>query len=69
MIRLGIDAPPGSRSAQVVELMQTDLELQTLWYCANRTSRRAAVNDHGPIHVRTAMHHGFRLLNLLIEAG
>jgi uncharacterized protein len=69
MIRLGIDAPPGSRTAQVVDLMQNDLELQTLWYCANRTSKRAAVNDHGPIHVRTAMHHGQQLLRLLIEAG
>jgi metal-dependent HD superfamily phosphatase/phosphodiesterase len=36
---------------------------------ANRTSRRAAVNDHGPVHVRTAMHHGDTLLRLLIEAG
>lgn len=49
--------------------MNGDLELQTLWYCANRTSRRAAVNDHGPIHVRTAMHHAKHLLELLIEAG
>ena len=40
MIRLGIEAPAGSKSAQVVELMQNDLELQTLWYMANRTSRR-----------------------------
>lgn len=36
---------------------------------ANRTSRRAAVNDHGPVHVRTAMHHGDTLLRLLMEAG
>ncbi|HEX8969292.1 MAG TPA: HD domain-containing protein, partial [Chloroflexota bacterium] len=36
---------------------------------ANRTSQRAAVNDHGPVHVRTAMHHGDTLLRLLIEAG
>src|SRR2546427_12024147 len=39
------------------------------WYMANRTSRRAAVNDHGPVHVRTAMHHGDTLLRLLMEAG
>ncbi len=69
MIRLGVDAAPGSKTAQVVDLMQNDLELQTLWYCANRTSKRAEVNDHGPIHVRTAMHHGSQLLKLLIEAG
>jgi metal-dependent HD superfamily phosphatase/phosphodiesterase len=36
---------------------------------ANRTSKRAAVNDHGPIHVRTSMHHGDTLLRLLMEAG
>jgi uncharacterized protein len=68
MIRLGIDAPPGSRTAQVVQLLESDIEVQTLWYMANRTSKRAAVNDHGPVHVRTCMHFGQRLLRLLIEA-
>src|SRR5437879_12722640 len=69
MIKLGIDAPPESRTAQVVQILETDIEIQTLWYMANRTSRRAAVNDHGPVHVRTAMHHGDTLLRLLMEAG
>src|ERR1051326_4448082 len=69
MIKLGIDAPASSRTAHVVQLLETDIEIQTLWYMANRTSRRAAVNDHGPVHVRTAMHHGDTLLRLLMEAG
>src|ERR1051326_1873288 len=69
MIKLGIDAPASSRTAQVVQPLETDIEIQTLWNMANRTSRRTAVNDHGPVHVRTAMHHGDRLLRLLIEAG
>src|SRR6267154_3324443 len=69
MIKLGIDAPPESRTAQAVQILETDIEVQTLWYMANRTSRRAAVNDHGPVHVRTAMHHGDTLLRLLVEAG
>src|SRR5262245_15520360 len=69
MIKLGIEAPPSSKTAQVVQLLEGDLEIQTLWYMANRTSRRAAVNDHGPVHVRTSMHHADVLLRLLIEAG
>src|SRR6266699_140333 len=69
MIKLGIDAPAGSRTAQIVQVLESDIEVQTLWYMANRTSRRAAVNDHGPVHVRTAMHHGDTLLRLLMEAG
>ena len=69
MIKLGIDAPAASRTAQIVQLLESDIEVQTLWYMANRTSRRAAVNDHGPVHVRTAMHHGDTLLRLLMEAG
>src|ERR1700704_223789 len=69
MIKLGIDAPADSRTAQIIQLLESDIEIQTLWYMANRTSRRAAVNDHGPVHVRTAMHHGDSLLRLLIEAG
>lgn len=69
MIKLGIEAAPTSRTAQVVQVLESDIEVQTLWYMANRTSRRAAVNDHGPVHVRTAMHHGDTLLRLLIESG
>jgi metal-dependent HD superfamily phosphatase/phosphodiesterase len=69
MIKLGIEAATASRTAQVLQVLESDIEIQTLWYMANRTSRRAAVNDHGPVHVRTAMHHGDTLLRLLIEAG
>src|SRR5918912_4158114 len=69
MIKLGIEAAAASRTSQVVQILETDIEIQTLWYMANRTSRRAAVNDHGPVHVRTAMHHGDTLLRLLVEAG
>jgi metal-dependent HD superfamily phosphatase/phosphodiesterase len=69
MIKLGIDATSASRTGQIVQLLETDIEVQTLWYMANRMSRRAAVNDHGPVHVRTSMHHGDTLLRLLIEAG
>jgi hypothetical protein len=69
MIKLGIDAQPTSRTGQVVQVLEADVEVQTLWYMANRTSRRAAVNDHGPVHVRTSMHHADTLLKLLMEAG
>ncbi|MDQ3812054.1 MAG: HD domain-containing protein [Chloroflexota bacterium] len=69
MIKLGIDAAPTSRTAQVVQVLESDIEIQTLWYMANRTSRRAAVNDHGPVHVRTSMHHADTLLRLLLDAG
>src|SRR6201995_3120686 len=69
MIKLGIEAAPASRTAQAGQVLESDIEIQTLWYMANRTSRRAAVNDHGPVHVRTSMHHGDTLLRLLMEAG
>jgi metal-dependent HD superfamily phosphatase/phosphodiesterase len=69
MIKLGIDAAPSSRTAQVIQILEADIEIQTLWYMANRTSRRAAVNDHGPVHVRTSMHHADTLLRLLIDAN
>lgn len=69
MIRLGLESAPGSKTARVVQLLEGDVEIQTLWYMANRTSKRAGVNDHGPVHVRTVMHHGQRLFRLLVEAG
>lgn len=69
MIKLGIEAAPTSHTSQILQVLESDIEIQTLWYMANRTSRRAAVNDHGPVHVRTSMHHGDTLLRLLMEAG
>jgi uncharacterized protein len=69
MIKLGIDALPTSRTGQVIQVLEADVEVQTLWYMANRTSRRASVNDHGPVHVRTSTHHADTLLRLLMEAG
>ena len=69
MIKLGIEAAPASHTGQALQILESDIEIQTLWYMANRTSRRAAVNDHGPVHVRTSMHHGDKLLRLLMEAG
>src|SRR5207253_755178 len=69
MIKLVIDAPQSSKTAQLLQVLPSDIEIHTRWYMANRTSRRAAVNDHGPVHVRTAMHHGDTLLRLLMEAG
>ena len=69
MIKLGFDALRESRTAHIIQILESDIEVQTLWYMANRTSRRAAVNDHGPVHVRTSMHHGDTLLRLLMEAG
>src|SRR4030088_1807465 len=56
MIKLAIDAPAASRTAQLVQVLESDIEIQTLWYMANRTSRRAAGNDHGAGDVRTALH-------------
>src|SRR3954452_20495468 len=69
MIKLGIEAPASSRTAQVIQILEADIEIQTLWYMANRTSRRAAVNDHGPVHVRTSIHHADTLLRLLMDAN
>ena len=69
MIKLNIAADPGSRLAEVIRLMEEDVELQTLWYCANRNAKRAAVNDHGPVHVRLVMGYAYEMLRLLVEAG
>ena len=69
MIKLDIVGPAGSKLAAVVRMMEEDVELQTLWYCANRNARRAAVNDHGPVHVRLVMNYAYEMLRLLIEAG
>ena len=45
-----IEAAPASHTAQVLQLLESDIEVQTLWYMANRKSRRAAVNRNQPIN-------------------
>ena len=56
--------------ASLVERMNTDLELQQLWKCANVTAvERLGMTDHGPVHIRIVMNIALRLLRLLVEAN
>ena len=56
--------------ATLVERLNTDLEVQQLWKCANVTAAdRLGMTDHGPVHIRIVVNIALRLLRLLGEAG
>lgn len=47
-----------------------DVELQTLWRCANVNAMdRAGITDHGPVHVRIIANIALKLLRLLVAGG
>ncbi|MCD6402735.1 MAG: HD domain-containing protein [Candidatus Aenigmarchaeota archaeon] len=55
---------------KIVERINKDLEIQTLWKCANVTAiDRMGYSDHGPIHAKIVSNFALKILRLLMEAG
>jgi len=55
---------------QVQERIAQDVELQTLWRCANVNAvDRAHITDHGPVHIRIVANIALKLLRLLVAGG
>jgi uncharacterized protein len=55
---------------QLLAAINADAELLQLWRCANVNAMdRAAISDHGEVHVRIVANAGLRILRLLLEAG
>jgi len=51
----------------LVDRINTDTELYTLWECANVNAvTRLGMSDHGPVHVRLIANIALRLLRLLV---
>lgn len=58
------------RLARVVEIVNADRELHTLWKCANVNAvDRSGITDHGEVHIRIVANIALRLLRLLDEGG
>lgn len=61
----------GNRKLEaVVEFVDGDTELQTLWRCANVLAvDRMGFNDHGPVHVKIVANGALKMLRMLVERG
>jgi metal-dependent HD superfamily phosphatase/phosphodiesterase len=56
--------------AKVVERIEADAEVRTLWRASNITAiERLGYNDHGPTHIRIVSRTSLKMLRLLVEAG
>ena len=55
---------------QVIDRVNSDAELYTLWEMSNTNAvKRMGMSDHGPVHYQIAANIALRLLRLLVERG
>ena len=55
---------------EVMERVNADDELYTLWLVANVNAiERLGMTDHGPVHVKIVMNIAVRMLRILVDAG
>ncbi len=70
LISLNLPTRHNEQLRQVQERIAQDVELQTLWRCANINAvDRAHLTDHGPVHIRIVANIALKLLRLLVEGG
>jgi metal-dependent HD superfamily phosphatase/phosphodiesterase len=70
LISLNLPVRHNERLRQVQERISQDVELQTLWRCANVNAvERSGITDHGPVHIRIVANIALKLLRLLMEGG
>jgi metal-dependent HD superfamily phosphatase/phosphodiesterase len=68
MIRMPTRHNP--RLQQVIDRVNGDDELYTLWQVANVNAvQRLGMSDHGPVHVQIVTNIALRLLRLLVDQG
>ncbi len=67
-ILIRIPARHNPRLQQIVERINGDDELYTLWQVMNTNAvQRLGMSDHGPVHLQIAANIALRLLRLLVE--
>lgn len=68
-IRFTVPARHNERLQALVDLINADEELYTLWRCANVNAvDRNKMSDHGPVHIKIVSNLALKLLRLLAEA-
>ncbi len=68
-IRFTVPARHNHRLQALVDAINADEELYTLWRCANINAvDRNKMSDHGPVHIKIVANLALKLLRLLAEA-
>jgi hypothetical protein len=69
-VKIRVPTRHNSRLQQVMERVNADAELTTLWQIANVSAvTRLGMSDHGPVHVQIIANIALKLLRMLIEHG
>lgn len=67
---LNIPVRGNAKLQAVVDFVDGDVELQTLWRCANVVAiERMGYNDHGPVHVKIVANGALKMLRMLVDSG
>jgi metal-dependent HD superfamily phosphatase/phosphodiesterase len=67
---LSIPVRGNEKLALVLDVIDADVELQTLWRCSNVLAiDRLGLTDHGPVHVKVVANGALKMLRLLVETG
>jgi metal-dependent HD superfamily phosphatase/phosphodiesterase len=69
-IVIRVPARHNPRLQQVIDRVNADDELYTLWQVSNVNAvQRLKMNDHGPVHVQIVTNIALKLLRLLVDHG
>jgi metal-dependent HD superfamily phosphatase/phosphodiesterase len=67
---LSIPIRENEKLQTVLDFVDNDVKLQTLWRCSNVLAvDRLGYNDHGPIHVKIVANGALKMLRLLVQKG
>ncbi|NIN68995.1 MAG: phosphohydrolase, partial [Anaerolineae bacterium] len=67
---LSIPFKENEKLKAVLDFVDEDAELQTLWRCSNVIAvDRLGYNDHGPVHVKIVANGALKMLRLLVAKG
>ena len=70
LLPLNLPVRHNEKLRQLVARVDGDVELHTLWHCANINAvDRAGITDHGEVHIKIVANIALKLVRLLLEAG
>ncbi len=68
--RIRVPSRENRKLAMVIEQVNTDVELFTMWKCANVNAiQRLGISDHGRVHVQIVANMALKMLRLLRTQG
>ncbi len=70
MVEFSVPCESNEKLKMVVQRIQEDVELKTLWRVSNVIAiDRLGFNDHGPVHVKIVANLALRMLRILMDKG